>query len=77
MCHNPIFVDDVDGSAVIEIDVERCHGRMVVHGDELMRAIVDVHHDDIRVRKDGFVVRRKGCLRCERTGTEQTSDEGF
>ena len=50
------FVDDVYFAGVVEIDVERGDGGMVVHGDELVCAVVDVHDEEVGVFEDGFVV---------------------
>ena len=50
------FVDDVYFARVVEVDVERGDGGVVVHGDELVGAVVDVHDEEVGVFEDGFVV---------------------
>jgi len=66
------FVGDVDDTAVVEVDVDRRDGGMVVHGDELMRAVVDALHEDVGVIENGLVVRRKrrGALGVSRRGNQ-------
>jgi hypothetical protein len=50
---------DVDNAAVVEVDVDRRNGGVIVHWDELMRAVVDALHEDVCVVEDRFVVGRQ------------------
>ncbi len=58
MCGDGVgaFVDDVDFAAVVEVDVHGGYGGVVVHGDELVCAVVDMHDEDFGVVEDGLVV---------------------
>ncbi len=53
-------VVDADWAGVVEIDEDGGVGGVVVHGDELVRAVVDAHDEEVVVVEDGFVVLGEG-----------------
>ena len=62
---------DADFAGVVEVDVERGIGGVVVHRDDLVWAVVDAHDEEVAVVEDGFVVFGEG-----RLGDGGGSEEG-
>jgi hypothetical protein len=56
------FVVDADFAGVVEVDVERGVGGVVVHGDDFVGAVMDAHDEEVMVVEDSFVVFREGGL---------------
>jgi len=78
------FMCDVNNAAVVEINVDRRDRGVVVHGDELVRTIVDPLHEHIFIVEDDFVVGwqrrwtlREACRHKQDAGKFAANTHGF
>jgi hypothetical protein len=64
-------VIDADFAGVVEVDVERGVGGVVVHGYHFVGTVVDAHDEEVMVVEDGFIVFGERGL-CEGGGGEES-----
>ena len=67
---------DAEFAGVVEVDEDGGVGGVVVHGDELVRAVVDAHDEEVAVLEDGFVVFGERSLGERGGGCEGAEQEG-